>query len=1412
MYAQKRCDFEIITLDFLEKIFSELNYTVTRKRTQKSGSQDGYDLVLDIVDQKFRNYTIYSECKDYKTNLNYTQALEKIPHIVSTHKNIDLLLFISPFENFSNTNENSKLEGFYNSISEDCPVEFLMPESYVKDYFSLYPEIYKKVYGAEIPSLKNETRAQLLKKFDKLIFSSKNLKRIIIDEDDRENYIGKVTVDKFHIPRNFRRYQDRGIYVFENPDYQINLDEFVDKSEVGVFILGNPGYGKSKELQNFAVELWEKRDANLRVPKLQYLKTFSTDTKIENLLPNDYKYISYLTIIFDGLDEIQNIIDFTNKLQNFISDNSEIIEKNRMRFVISCRTSIYNKYVKNLAGFEVCFLNEVNEGAAIRFLLKKYALDLRTDDRFNFWKYREVLENPFYLNILGGHFTKTGEILLNKSELIEKYVRNRLEDEENHKFKNDKNYEKSEILETSKKIAFSMEAMQKTSITKGEISAICNKTIAVFKNPFLQEELNTAELSFEHKNIQEYFVAKVLSNLSFEEIIDFIRIDSITNKIHPTWINVVSFLLNLNFSKTTFNQIVEWITKNDIQFIFEADFNRISDEIRIKSLQLLFEENCIKNTLWIDNSSEIGRFGNVEENVSYLIEKAKDINIHKRARISALNLLAYMSYSVEQTIDIKKLILLIIDDFRDNNDENINLLTDCFKLIQNSCIKEDLLFFQNIFDRLKPYDYKDVIDGIIYTIPDSLIDNNIDFFLDVLDKSIGEKVWVHPASTRSVISRKENVFDIFKKINNPNLLLKIYSFLIDRHKNHEIRESLIKDFLQHLKLIFVENTDLKEELVSIVSGAVLADKIRYFEDDMLVDLVQSCYIEREVFFRIFNLLSGNYSQKSFLAEIVKEEFFSAIKEKYNKGNLSDEFLNSFRNIISHRNVDLSIAFENSIENDTNYRFDEKINKERMKQRGDFQRNSRQREFDVLFYVSKLEEQMIEIFKFKKKTELSYTDMNKFYNIFYHNDDLREVVTVRAKDLLWEIIRKEFDQSGALSIDDLSHYLQKYELDIMIDILHALPKEDEQNINISSEQKDFIKKWCEVNSEKVKIAYSNFMFQGNLFTKEEDLTFETIFKFQKYFRFKLDEELLLNMIWLSRYTEDMNLDFLSEIIPKEKINQRIIENVNKTKDENSIYSYIKYFVEHEMDLKLLNFDIKEKIREFLLTDNDYYAKKLVELLYCNDLIFLQEIIDIKYLSPKKYFLDFILNLLLKQNKCDVVEKYLIQNYDQLLSNNIMEETNIIKNLIMANSYVGFTNLRQIIENNPDQYVTIDNNFRYETWQNYSNENSIDDLIFTLNFGLLNYNEERISRAHYSPIRISTEALLNICKNQNSEFCEDVVRKLNLIDLNKIFTKGGDLFYFNKLMKDIREIILNHKSKPYNLKNTIDLIEKNRYMFC
>jgi hypothetical protein len=71
--------------------------------------------------------------------------------------------------------------------------------------------------------------------------------------------------------------------------------------------------------------------------------------------------------------------------------------------------------------------------------------------------------------LLGKHYQNTGEILLKKAKLIEKYVQSRLDNDENSKYRNDRYYEKTEILSLSKKIALAMEAMQKTSITKSEI-------------------------------------------------------------------------------------------------------------------------------------------------------------------------------------------------------------------------------------------------------------------------------------------------------------------------------------------------------------------------------------------------------------------------------------------------------------------------------------------------------------------------------------------------------------------------------------------------------------------------------------------------------------------------------------------------------------------------------------------------------------------------------------------------------------------------------------------------------------------------------------------------------------------------------------------------------------------------------
>jgi hypothetical protein len=113
--------------------------------------------------------------------------------------------------------------------------------------------------------------------------------------------------------------------------------------------------------------------------------------------------------------------------------------------------------------------------------------------------------------------------------------------------------------------------------------------------------------------------------------------------------------------------------------------------------------------------------------------------------------------------------------------------------------------------------------------------------------------------------------------------------------------------------------------------------------------------------------------------------------------------------------------------------------------------------------------------------------------------------------------------------------------------------------------------------------------------------------------------------------------------------------------------------------------------------------------------------------------------------------------------------------------------------------------------FSNQNSIDDLIEILDFSMINYSSEQINNAHFSPVRITTEAIVNICNSNNSEVCERVLSGLELINTNKILEKGRDLFYIKKLKKDVNEISVNHKSLPYNIKKASKLIEDCEHIF-
>lgn len=1415
--TKKGGDFEILAIDFLEKIFEELSYTVTRKRIQNSGSQDGYDNLVEIVDSKYKSYYIYSECKDYTTELNYTDAMIKLPQIYSTHKKVDLMLFISPKRNFSNIHEVTRNRPFLENLTNNgLRVDFLSPETFVHDYFSLYPEIYKKVYSKDAPTLSKDERYEILNRFDKFIFSNQNLNKIVIDDSDKEKFIGSIQNENFHIERTIRNTQNKG-YAFYKSISEINiLNIAIKEAKSGIVLLGNPGYGKSTELKQLALDLWKSRNENKLIPVFYVLKNFSSCSNITDFIPENYKFIDNLVLILDGIDELENIVDFSNKLRNFISDNKDFIKISKMKFLISCRTNVYRKYIKSINDFETWFLDEIDIPSSVQFLDKKFNIDIRDHKNFDLYKHQELLENPFYLELLGKYYQTYGILLTNKAKLIDEYVELRLNEDKDVKYQNDINFDTDKIISFTQKIAFALEAMQKPNLNSSEIKRVIKIDEKEFaKNPFLEENLD-GSWSFVHKNIQEYFVAKMLKILSFEQIIEFIRIDSYTNKIHPTWYNVIAFLLNLDLDKNVYDSLIQWLLVNDFELLFNADSNRISDQIKATVLQNFFTKKCIEETLWINDAREIALFSASESNIEYLITNIKNAHIHRRAKMSAIKLLSYIEIKEKYHSELKEILLDIIneDNFEDEN--YLYLKQDAIMLIGSLGLNNDIVFFDTIISNLKDRDNKEIISSILHSVPSKSVENNISYFLKILDKAIGNKIWKVASKYNSLSSTKERLFKLFEKIETPEVLIIIYIFLIERHKNHQIRENLIKDFLKHLESIFKDKTDYHARLIYIISDAVINDKIRYYEDDLLVDLVKSCKFEYPVFIKTLHSINGNSSSKHFLADILKEEYLGEISNSYNEKILNKDFIQEFRNVVSHRDVKLSVTFEEFIESNTDYRFPDKINQEEIDDRTHFFKTKDQKNFDTLFNNNKIVEQIGKIFNFFGCDKLSYTDIKDFYHTYYANFDLQKEVTENSKHLLNEILRDNYASDEKLNIKDLPNIIVDLETNIMYDILNSLPENGKKNnLIVSQSQIDFIKNWCIKKTDEVNSNYLSHFITRNTWHNDKYYLFESIYKFQKIFKFDLDETLLLNMLWFNYIDTGINIDYMTDIVSEEKINQRILDNLKFgiiDKDKASYCHHIKYCIEKNIDFTHLNLDLKGKIHEFLNNDHYHYALELLENCFNKNSLILNEFLNYNgKISNKNYFLDGVISILLKNGNENTVEQFLLNNYSDLVNDNVYQEMELIRKLISLNSDGIFNNFYEVLKLRIENSINGEIEFRNDDWQKYTKESAIDVLIKIFELTLSTSNIDRLFGKFYPPTRITSETIINICKTNNSETCNEVLDKLEKIDFDKIKNAKGDLFYYNKLRNDIFEIYYSHKSKPYLFTEVLKVLDENKYLF-
>ncbi|RKR11686.1 hypothetical protein C8C82_3743 [Flavobacterium sp. 81] len=446
-------------------------------------------------------------------------------------------------------------------------------------------------------------------------------------------------------------------FYLENINKQKTLEDNIFEHDK-IVLLGNPGIGKSTELKNLFDGLWSKIDSNGLVPFSINLKNFRPVNNFEDLLAyKDWKTLPQIIFILDGLDEIAEIEDFLSAFEIFMNQHKLA----KYKYVISCRTNIFEKYLINIANFETFYLEDLTFKQSSSILNRKFSI--RLEDLSLSDKHYQYLKTPFFLNLFAEYFISEKKLPDSDAKMWETYVNKHMELQKIKVQKRRVINIPREVKEL-KKIAFLNEFQHKNFITAVELNdAVGDSYIELIENPFFINLENEQEkFSFEHRQLQEYFVAKTLAEKSFDEILSIIKIDNL-DKLHPTLFNSISFLLNLITDENSINQLIDWIEINQIELLIRADSDRIDEKLKIRVFQKYFRETCIDKTYWITtnrtfNVNEIAKFGDCETNFDYLINIIGNQEIQFRARISALNLISFFRNILTKKFDWFKIFLV----------------------------------------------------------------------------------------------------------------------------------------------------------------------------------------------------------------------------------------------------------------------------------------------------------------------------------------------------------------------------------------------------------------------------------------------------------------------------------------------------------------------------------------------------------------------------------------------------------------------------------------------------------------------------------------------------------------------------------------------------------------------------------
>ncbi|WP_100429871.1 hypothetical protein [Flavobacterium sp. 1] len=908
------------------------------------------------------------------------------------------------------------------------------------------------------------------------------------------------------------------------------------------------------------------------------------------------------------------------------------------------------------------------------------------------------------------------------------------------------------------------------------------------KNPLLDRFANQETWFFEHRNIQEYFAALALSELSFEKIKDFIVISG-TDKTHPSLFNTIAFLLNI-LDSDKYNELVSWLIDNELELLFKADSDK-TDNFKIQVFRDYFKRECIEKGFWINTNKtfsvlEIAQFGDCEENFEYLLDIINETKDEPRVVISALNLLSFFTIQFNRKREIKDLFIEFLKDASIQNSIKSKII-NC--ITAHKFCEEDGEYLNLIFEIFKAETSKEINSALLFLVMNQ---NNIDNLFWYLKEEFLRVNNIVKRDDPDKVHRGNSwvLNEIILKLSDSNKFIELIKYHFIDERKIRLDNTYAIQILERCLFFSHKENDFIIRFLTSINGKTNF----YLQDKLLVEIIVK---GSEQFEASRYLLENNTFSKVrvLLASIATTETIELVREQFVIERITSDDINIFRHNLWVYNKAASYEFDLLMSSeDINFKFDTPLLSEGELSNQQIQNNLKfQSNFDILF----------------NRLEL----LREIEIIFQENIPVIDQNEIRKIESDWYEKNGYFSNTIDTSLDILNTLVYNYKENLTFEDVQVLLKNDfiryneiktlilgnvNSNIRfkVSDEQIADIIDWCTKTSSKINFEEIIILYDFNSFNYGLDYEkLKTILAFQDEYEFELSQEFLLNCLEYfdidkSSEEEDIFGKLLSRISDEKLFNERIVDNILDKKMFSSVMDrHVSYVLDHNLSLafpKIRNFfkdndpgyNLDEKLEKYIELTRDFallkeccedikspkcwsavkiLLKKDKEIDFC--IAKAIEYLDINLEDSNKFYLWDALGVLFQQNRKEAIVYYY----------------SLLKEDRMSQMY--YSNYSAV------DYDTLEKLF----FKTYGKGKGSDKSVFNDSGAFLSSYVSNLSNDDVS-----------YGKTQKVLF--DIKAKLNKED------HDTELFHINLLIDNSKTSYINSKSQPMNFADALRKVEE------